>query len=172
MNGMGIGFRPLAEDDLVLMHRWLNTGHVAEWYPIADVREPPLELVRSHYLPVIRAKQPTRGFVICLDGRPVGFIQGYLVRDHPEYALAVEVSSGAAGVDLFIGEEDVVHRGLGAEILGAFLREVVFGEMGAGSCVIGPQPENRSAIRAYERAGFKYLKTVRMPGSPGGGWSI
>jgi len=164
-----ITFRPLVEADLPLMHRWLGTDHVSEWYPIDDVPKPPLELVRSHYLPMIRGDQPSRGYLISLDDSPVGFIQAYLVRDHPEYAAAVQVQDGAAGIDLFIGEEDAVHRGLGPRILRRFLREIVFGELDAPACIIGPQPQNKAAIRAYEKAGFVYLKTVLTPGSPGDG---
>ena len=164
-----ISFRPLAEADLLLMHRWLATEHVSAWYPIDDVPKPPIELVRSHYLPMTRGDDRTLGFIICLNGRPIGFIQAYMVRDHSEYAAAVQVEDGGAGVDLFIGEEDAVHKGLGPRVLRRFLRDVVFGELGATLCIIGPQPENGSAIRAYEKAGFKYLKTVRPPGSPGAG---
>lgn len=28
------------------------------------------------------------------------------------------------------------------------------------TCVIGPEPENKIAIRAYEKSGFTYFKTV------------
>jgi aminoglycoside 6'-N-acetyltransferase len=164
-----ITFRDLTEADLPLMHRWLATDHVAEWYPIDDVQKPPLDLVRTHYLPMIRHRQSTYGYVIMFGDAPIGFIQTYLVRDHPAYAQAVQVDEGTAGVDLFVGDEAAVHRGLGPRVLTCFLREVVFERMGASSCIIGPQPENRSAIRAYEKAGFRYLKTVRTPSSPGDG---
>jgi RimJ/RimL family protein N-acetyltransferase len=164
-----IEFRPLAEADLPLMDRWLGNDHVAEWYPIDDVPKPRSELVRSHYLPMILGEEPTFGYLILLERTPVGFVQAYMIRDHPEYAHAVQVEEDAAGVDLFIGEENAIHRGLGPVVLRTFLRRIVFGEMGASVCVIGPQPENTSAIRAYEKAGFKYCKTVQAPASPGDG---
>jgi aminoglycoside 6'-N-acetyltransferase len=151
-----------------MVHRWLSNDHVAEWYPIANVRRPPPDLVRRHYLPRLRGEEPGWLFAITLNNRPVGLIQTYFVRDFPNYAAAVQVEDGAAGVDLFIGEEDAVHRGLGSLILRRFLREIVFGEMGAAVCVIGPRPENRIAIRAYDKAGFRYLKTVHVPGEEGG----
>ena len=151
------------------MHRWLCTEHVAEWYPIENVAMPPLDLVRRHYLPMIRGEQPTQGYIILRIGASIGFIQTYMVRDHPEYAEAVQVPERAAGIDLFIGEESAVHRGLGAKILRSFMRDIAFSPMRASVCIIGPQPENRVAIRAYEKAGFQYLKTVQPPGSPGDG---
>ena len=164
-----ITFRPLLETDLPLMYQWLATDHVSEWYPIDDIAKPPFEVVRAHYLPMIRGEELTYGYLILFAGTPIGFIQTYLIRDHPEYARAVQVEDGAAGVDLFIGEPTAVHQGLGPQILRRFLQEVVFRTLGASSCIIGPQPENQAAIRAYEKAGFEYLKTVRAPSSPGEG---
>ncbi len=159
-----ITFRALTEDDLPLMQRWLAADHVAEWYPVEDVRKPPLELVRSHYLPRIRGEDPTRAYLTLLGGRPVGYIQACLIDDYPEYASAVQLPPGTAGIDMFIGEVDAVHRGLGSPIIGRFLDEVVFGEMGAARACLGPEPDNRVAIRAYEKAGFRHLKTVEIPG--------
>jgi RimJ/RimL family protein N-acetyltransferase len=164
-----VSFRRLDEADLPLIHRWLNNDHVSEWYPVEDVPKPPLDLVRRHYLPMIRGAERTDPYLILLDGVPVGYLQAYMVKDHPEYARAVQVEDGAAGIDLFIGEESLVHRGLGPAVIRRFLSEIVFGEVGATCCIIGPQPNNRSAIRAYEKAGFTYLKTVRAPSSPGEG---
>ena len=159
-----ISFRRLTEDDLPLMHRWLNAKHVARWYRVRGVAEPSLEWVTLRYMPRIRGDDPTRAFVIMLGQRPIGYIQAYLIADDPEYATQVQVEDGAAGIDSFIGEPDLVNRGLGRHIVRRFVEGVVFGEMGAPICIIGPEPENKAAIRAYEKAGFLYLKTVATPG--------
>jgi aminoglycoside 6'-N-acetyltransferase len=146
------------------MHRWLNTPHVAQWYYVRGVPNPSPEWVRERYLPRIRGEDPTRAFVIVLAGRPVGYIQAYLIDNHPEYAAAVQVLPGTAGIDMFIGEEDAVHRRHGSRIIGRFLDDIVFGEMAAARALLGPEPGNRIAIRAYEKAGFRHLKTVDIPG--------
>lgn len=39
---------------------------------------------------------------------------------------------------------------------------MVFGKTDAESCIVGPEPANQVAIRAYEKAGFRYLKTVEV----------
>jgi RimJ/RimL family protein N-acetyltransferase len=159
-----ISFRRLTEDDLPLMHRWLNTEHVARWYRVRGVTNQSLKWVATRYLGRIRGEDPTRSFVIMLGQRPIGYIQGYLIADNPEYSAQVQVDEGAAGVDMFIGEPDLVHRRLGRHIARRFVDEVVFGELGAACCIIGPDPENAVAIRAYEKAGFRYLKTVHIGG--------
>jgi RimJ/RimL family protein N-acetyltransferase len=158
--GEAIGFRPLQRDDLPLMFRWLNTPHVVRWWDAA----PSLAAVEAEYLPAILDPGPTQCYLILLAGAPVGFIQTYLIDDHPIYADAVQVEPGAAGVDLFIGEPELVHRGLGPRVLQQFIHTIVFARDEVRSCVIGPAASNRSAIRAYEKAGFRYLKTVAVSG--------
>jgi aminoglycoside 6'-N-acetyltransferase len=72
----------------------------------------------------------------------------------------MDVPDDSAGLDLFIGEEAFLHRGLGAQILRTFLRDVIFADDRVGRAIIGPDERNAIAIRAYEKAGFRYLKTV------------
>jgi molybdopterin-guanine dinucleotide biosynthesis protein A/RimJ/RimL family protein N-acetyltransferase len=160
MADAAIRFRALESADLTRMHWWLNRDHVARWWP----GWPTPEQVRERYTPQIERTEPSYGYIIEVDTLAVGFIQFYLIRDWPDYAKYVAEQEDAAGVDLFIGEPDHAHRGMGPRILRAFLREVVFPRTGAVSCIIGPAVNNRSAIRAYEKAGFKYLKTISIPG--------
>lgn len=147
-------------DDLLQLHRWLNAPHVREWWSDAPTT---LEGAAAKYGPRIHGKEPTDCHFILYDGRPIGYIQTYRVAGYPEYAAAVQVEEGATGLDLFIGEVDFLHQGLGAPLLRRFLAEVVFAG-GARSCVVGSEPSNRAAIRAYEKAGFRHLKTVAIPG--------
>jgi aminoglycoside 6'-N-acetyltransferase len=92
--------------------------------------------------------------------------QHYRIGDSPEYAEAVALDEDAIGVDLFIGEAELVGRGHGPAMLRQFLREVAFPFHGMDVCVIGPSVTNAAAIRAYEKAGFRALKEVRVPGEP------
>jgi len=47
-----------------------------------------------------------------------------------------------------------------------FLVEVVFRDERVRVCVIGPESKNVAAIRAYEKAGFRFFKTIQVPGEP------
>jgi aminoglycoside 6'-N-acetyltransferase len=158
-----ISFRPLAYPDLPLMHRWLNAGEAFRWYG----RKPTtLDEITAEYLPKIEHAEPTYGFVIQIDGQPAGYIQWYRTHDHPDYARQIDVPLDSAGIDLFIGEEQFLHRGLGPAIIRAFLREVVFADPRVGRCTIDPEERNTIAIRAYEKAGFHYLKAVQVEDEP------
>jgi RimJ/RimL family protein N-acetyltransferase len=156
-NTPNITFRPLAHEDLPAMHRWLNVGAAFEWYGLKPTT---IEEIVAEYTPTIEQTEPVFGFVIVIDGQAVGYIQWYLIRDHPDYARQMDVPDDSAGLDLFIGEEAFLHRGLGAQILRTFLRDVIFADDRVGRAIIGPDERNAIAIRAYEKAGFRYLKTV------------
>lgn len=161
-----IGFRRLRMADLPRMHRWLNAPHVRAWY---DKGGYTYADVVAKYAPRIRRQAPTDPYTILYGGRPIGYIQTYRIADYPGYAAQVQVEAGAAGVDLFIGEAAYMRRGLGRLIMAAFLKEVVFEQSDAVSCIVDPDIANVPAIRMYESAGFKPVKRVgaTAPGEPG-----
>lgn len=108
----------------------------------------------------------TEIFFIRRGSRPIGFIQCYRIDDHDEYGQALALDAAAAGVDLFIGEPALIGHGLGPAVIRAFLRDIVFARYDVEECVIGPSVKNASAIRAYEKAGFVWLKDARVPDEP------
>jgi len=144
------------------MHRWLNAPHVARWWHGEDTS---LRGIEEKYFPRIEDREPVEPYLILHDGEPIGYIQAYPVSHDEEYARLVGVED-SVGVDMFIGEEEYLYRGLGGGILRRFLAEVVFRDEGVRVCVIGPEPRNVAAIRAYEKAGFRFFKTIRVPGEP------
>ena len=159
-----ISFRRLQASDLELMHRWLNAPHVRRWWyaegnSYAEVEE--------HYLPAIEGGEGTKTFLILHRDDPIGYVQSYRIsaEDDETYASLVDVED-SAGVDLFIGEAQYLHRGLGLHLIRRFLSEQVFSDPRIAVCVIGPEPKNFAAIRAYEKAGFRFFKSIQVPGEP------
>ena len=160
-----VSFRALTPADLPLMHRWLNQDHVVDWYGAGNLRRPTLEQVEKHYLPRVRGAEPTRGFVVQHEERPVGYIQMYFVDDYPENARAIELESWTPGIDLFVGEREMLGQGFGTAVLRAFSRELIFSDPRVTMCIVAPSPDNARAIRCYEKAGFRHLKTIDVPGA-------
>jgi RimJ/RimL family protein N-acetyltransferase len=156
-----IRFRPLEVGDLPLMHRWISEPHVLRWWADEPQAE---EQVAKKYGVRIGGQEPTRPYLIAYGERPIGYVQSYLLDDYPEYRDALGVTERAAGIDLFIGEPEFVHRGLGAPLIRRFLREIVFPDTAALCCLIGPSVLNQAAVRTYARAGFEYVGTVQVPG--------
>ncbi len=160
----GISFRRLRASDLGLMHRWLNTAHVRRWWHAEGTSYAEIE---QHYLPAIEGKEATKLFLILYESEPIGFIQSYRIsaEDDEAYAGLVDVED-SAGVDLFIGDPEYLYRGLGRHVIRRFLSEHVFIDPVVEVCVIGPEPKNVAAIRAYEKASFRFFKTIQVPGEP------
>lgn len=145
------------------MRRWLLRPHVRRWYDDVGGAAYPDDTIRD-YRTAIRGQDPTDLHLIALDGRPIGALQSYRIDDHPEYAAQVALGRPAIGIDLFIGEPELVGRGHGPALIRSFLRDAL-PRYGVELCVIGPTASNAAAIRAYEKAGFRFLKTYLEPDS-------
>src|SRR5919107_546673 len=139
-----VGFRRLEASDLPMIHRWPHTPHVARWW-YEDTG--PYEKVARHYSAYIEGEEPFEPYLILHEGRPVGI-------------------EDATGIDLFIGERDLLYRELGPLVIRRFIEDIVFGEESVETCIIDPEPENRAAIRAYEKVGFSYSKSADTSGGP------
>jgi len=159
MDAGPVSFRELEERDLPLMHKWLNAPHVSKWYAISK-RNPSEESVGDKYIPRIRGEDPTTCYAILYGDAPVGMVQSCRLDDYPSVKADYDLEGKVAGIDIFIGEEGYVYRGLGSNIMRRFLKEIVFVRYDVDCCIVDPNPENTSAIRAYEKAGFGYVKTV------------
>lgn len=158
LNPANLSFRSLQTEDLPLMHQWLNTDFVKQWW---DGLPRSFESVRAEFEPGIAGTDAYKPFLIMYATTPIGYIQYYNLRDEPEYAAAINLPQEATGVDIFIGHPDYIHQGLGSFAIKKFIQEYVFSQPDVEICIIDPDPENKVAIRAYEKAGFVYWKTLR-----------
>lgn len=156
---MKVGFRRLSEEDLPLLHEWLQREHVRRWWSKHDT----YEKVAEHYLPAITGTDPTQLYVIELDARAAGLIETYLVSDYPEYEAIVGTDEGVAGLDLFLADEEQTGRGIGSRVIAEFVRDVVFATPATRACIAGPDADNGASIRAFEKAGFTARREFREP---------
>jgi aminoglycoside 6'-N-acetyltransferase len=138
------------------LNEWLQRPHVHRWW--GDTKT--LEETVAYYGPALRGEEPTDHYAIVVDGRDAGMVETYLVSDYPEWEAVVQVGAGVAGVDLLIGEPDLTGRGLGPEILRAFLRDFIT----VDACVASVDEENRPSSRAFETAGFRHVRDVEEEG--------
>jgi aminoglycoside 6'-N-acetyltransferase len=154
-----ITFQPLTADDLPLVRQWLGREHVRRWW-----RDGGQSL--QHAEDALAGRDRTRYFVIVVDGRPVGMIETYLLSDEPEWAALIGEGPDGAGLDLLIGEEDAVGRGLGPQVLAQFAREIVLANPQTTAVVATVEEANRRSWRAFEKAGFEYVRDVEEDGFP------
>jgi aminoglycoside 6'-N-acetyltransferase len=145
----------MREEDLALLATWLAEEHVQRWW--RDPSAP--QHVEEKYLPRLRGAEPTEMFVILHADEPVGFIQRYLMRNHPDWARTLsstgQVFREAAGIDYAIGRSDLVGRGIGSAVVAAF-SESLFEELAdVTDIVVTPQAANVASCRILEKAGYR-----------------
>jgi RimJ/RimL family protein N-acetyltransferase len=155
LNANLLTVRPLTTTDLSLFTRWFAAPHVARWYR-KEVSLSPGEIA-AKYTPRIEGREPVYPFLILYEGVPIGYIQVYMLDDVGAYPDVVPAGTDVAGLDLFIGEEPYLHRGIGSAILRYVLRRIVFGRLGATACLLDPETANVGAIRIYEKVGFRRI---------------
>jgi aminoglycoside 6'-N-acetyltransferase len=144
----GLVLRPLAEGDEAELIRIHRTPEVARWWELPEENFPWDE------------PDATR-LTIVVDGAVAGLIQ-FSEEPDPKYR--------SASVDLFL--DPAVHgRGLGTEAVRRVVRHLV-DDRGHHRITIDPATANTSAIRAYEKAGFRAVGVMRKyeRDADGGGW--
>ena len=154
---MDVRFRRLTDDDLPLLHRWLNEPGIVQWWENDDVS---WDGVVGDYGSA--ATEPTEYWIAAVDGRDVGWIQCYAVADYADedevqawWALGVDRT--AAGIDYLIGEPADRRRGTGTAVITAFVEAVVFGRHpGWTQVCASPVAANVASWRALEKAGFRH----------------
>ena len=146
----------MAADDLPLLRSWLERPHVRLWW-----HEPVDEAMAKRL-----ARDETDEYVMVVGGRPVGMIQTYLVADYPDWGAIVGTEPGLAGVDIVIGEEELIGRGLGPRVLAQFAEEVVFANTATVAVLATVEEGNRRSWRAFEKAGFRHVTDVEEEGLP------
>ena len=154
---MDVTFRRLTDDDLPLLHGWLNEPGVVRWWEGEDVS---WEAVVREYGSA--SVEPTEYWIAVVDGRDVGWIQCYAAADYADedevkqwWALGVDRTAG--GIDYLIGEPDGRRKGLGSRMIRAFTADIVFGtHPGWTQACASPYAANVASWRALEKAGFHY----------------
>ena len=155
-----LSFRPLRRADFPLLQEWLSAPHVAAWWN-ERLDRPGVE---AKYGPRVDGIEPTHVFVIEQEVRPIGWIQWYLWSDYSDHAGKLGAEPGSVGIDFAIGELGMTGSGLGPIAIRQFVRQVVFSASYVRSVVSDPQEDNVRSLRAFEKAGFKVVRTVQLTG--------
>jgi aminoglycoside 6'-N-acetyltransferase len=137
LRGDQVQLRPLARDDLEALDRINREPAVARWWRPAEFESWPLD-------------DDVERFTIAVGGEVAGLIQCEEESD-PDFRHA--------GIDLFLTAR--LHgRGLGAEAIRVLARHL-FDDRGHHRLVIDPAVSNTTAIRSYERVGFRPVGIMR-----------
>jgi aminoglycoside 6'-N-acetyltransferase len=148
---LALDLRAMTRGDLPDLADWLRAPHVRQWWH-AD-GEPTETRVAARYGPRIDGDTPTRMWVIEVNGRSIGFVQDYRIRDYPDFALLAP-DPDALGLDYAIGDPHRVGRGLGARVVWAWMLRARRDLPDVGSYFAAPDHRNLASLRILAKAGF------------------
>lgn len=142
-------FVPVTSADKPMLRAWLSQPHAQAWWGEPD-----------HEIRLIYDGEKTgesSGYIAHLDGAPFAYIQSWPSDRQPAEAVAKEPwvakqAPGTLGVDITIGQHDLLGKGLGSACVRAFCQKLFL--EGAPRIIIDPDAANTRAVRAYEKAGF------------------
>ena len=147
-------------DEYRLLARWRGEPHVHEWWD-PDEPVPTVDEVIAHYGPRVRGEEPTTACIIEVDGRPAGYLQYYrwLPWDDDEPSIDIGGDADTFGLDIHIGEPDLLDRGIGSRAVDLVCRYLETVE-GASWIALTTEVTNHRAQRAYAKAGFVKVSQV------------
>ena len=82
-------------------------------------------------------------YLMCYDSTPIGYVQIYKNDDSYEY-------------DLFIGEEDYLHRGIGSRVV-KMINDLIYEKYKVDHIVLRPFKRNVGAVNCYKKNGFEII---------------
>ena len=148
-----IRLRQATPEDRFRIRRWLVEPEIQAWWGNAASAEAQINLAMGSHTALCR--------IIECDGAPIGYGHAVEVGLWGE-ARPAEIAPGTWDVDLFIASAEHRGRGLGAIALGLLVAEV-FATTLAVACCGGVSIRNETAVRAYERAGFRWRRIWNDP---------
>ena len=157
-------FKPLKENDFLLLADWFKQPHVAQWWE-AESKQTLLKKIQSDWL---------QAFIVELNNQPIGYIQCYYACK--EDSGWPDQPAGTWGIDQFIGEPDCIGKGYGTQMIKEFVEMMfngsrvkprmtknVFENTKITRIITDPKPNNARAIRCYEKVGFKKIELTQTP---------
>jgi RimJ/RimL family protein N-acetyltransferase len=145
-------FRRLSDADIPLLVAWMAADHAQPWFG-DEPRSP--DTARQLYAGELAGTSATRIWIVELDGRPIGYVQDYRVVAYDDFAVRVQDPDSVA-FDYLIGEPDLIGRGIGAQMIAAYCREILCRDYPEAPRFIAcPDVRNLRSIRVLEKCGFR-----------------
>ncbi len=148
-------FRRTTRSDFPLLGAWLSDPVVHRWWH----HETSPEALERDFGPVIDRKEPAEDFIGLVDAEPVGLIQRCRWEDYPEeldaLSAIVDVPPGAMTIDYLIGTAEMRGRGVGTELIGAFVEQLWLDVPTTSVILVPVAAGNVPSWRALEKAGFQ-----------------
>ena len=140
--GSDLILRRASRTDIPTLERWDSAPHVVA----VSGDDEPWEWEREIDVPWQEV------WIAEVGGRPVGVVVLLDAQAEPSHYWG-EVSPGTYAIDIWIGEQDALHQGYGAQMMRHAI-DRAFKEHQAREIVIDPLETNTEAIGFYKHMGF------------------
>jgi len=157
-----VTLRLMVEDDIPMLHGWLNLPHIVEWW---GQERPALDEVYAKYLPRVMEEDRVTPYIGMLGQTPFAYAQSYVALGAGGGWWEDETDPGVRGIDQSIGHPDLLGKGLGTKLVRALV-DRLFADPEVTKIQTDPAPNNHRAIRCYEKAGFRTAGIVATPDGP------
>jgi AacA4 family aminoglycoside N(6')-acetyltransferase len=159
-----VTLRLMVDDDIPMLHDWLNRPHIVEWWG-GEAERPSLEEARAKYLPRILAAERVIPYIAMVESTPIGYAQSYVALGSGGGWWTEETDPGVRGIDQSLADPELLGKGWGTKLVSALV-DLLFLDPAVTKIQTDPAPNNARAIRCYEKAGFRQVKTVVTPDGP------
>lgn len=150
-----VTFVPASKEHLPLILEWFIKPHVCEYFddPETGRSVPDLRLF------VEGKKSFWQHWIGCYEGRPFMYLMTSEVKpgdsEGEVWRKWREKDGKTYSLDLFIGEDEFIGKGLSHE----YIRKFMYDKFeDASAFLIDPEVANERAVHIYEKAGFKIMQ--------------
>ncbi len=162
---MQITFTPLSEQYFPLLLKWFRMPHIKAWGG-SDINwtEELIQQAYSNYAKGYKLEDGKQtkidAFIICLEEKPIGYIQVYDAYDF-QTNLPTDLPQSLASFHILIGEPDYLSKGIGSKALKLFFKD--FYKHNYEYIFASLDPKNINAIETYKKADFITAKEFSTP---------
>ena len=138
------------DDIYKLIYKWCSEKFIYEWFEQRILSYD--EIVNKYRRKLLDGKQ--RLLLISYDNRLIGFVQIYKYND-----LILDVLENYKNIyeyDIFIGEIDYLHKGIGKEAIN-IINKFIYDNYSADCIVLRPFKRNTNAIKCYQKNNFHII---------------
>ena len=155
-----VSLRQVDDQDPDLIQGWLSRPHVSRWWG-----DPEREFAQIQDHQQDRKVDSGRNHALILDSNnsPLGYLRWvHCPRDLLDRVGFPDMPTGAVDIDIFVGEPDRIGRGFGPAALQVLMKHL-WDDESVPLAGMSVSVENKAAIRAYEKVGFKLFREFKDP---------